>query len=73
VDRSLRADIPGQLADRLGGLEVDDQLVLCWCLHRKVGRFFALEDTIDVARRASVLISWVCPVADETAAELVKL
>src|SRR5215510_165523 len=38
-------------AERLGGLEVDDQLVLGRRLHRQVGRLLALEDTIDVAGR----------------------
>ena len=37
-------------AERLGGLEVDDQLVLGRRLHRQVGRLLALEDAIDVAR-----------------------
>ena len=36
-------------SERLGGLEIDHQLVLCWRLHRKVGRFLSLEDAIDVA------------------------
>src|SRR5881396_2521426 len=35
-------------AERLCGLEVDDQLVLGRRLHRKVGRLLALEDAIDV-------------------------
>jgi hypothetical protein len=37
-------------AERLGGLEVDDQLVLGRRLHRKLARFCALEDTVDVFR-----------------------
>src|SRR4249920_1661162 len=36
--------------ERLGGLEIDHQLVLDGGLHRKVGRLFALEYAIDVAR-----------------------
>src|SRR5262249_20092194 len=36
-------------AERPGGLEVDGQLILGRCLHRKVGRFLAVEDAIDVA------------------------
>ena len=43
-------------AERLGGLEVDDQLVLGRCLHRQVGGFLTFEDAIDVAGRASVLV-----------------
>ena len=39
-------------AERLGGLEVDHQLVLGRRLHRQVGRLLALEDAVDVAGRA---------------------
>jgi hypothetical protein len=52
-------------AERLGGLEVDDQFVFRRCLHRQVGRFLALEDTIDVASRAAELVVQVRPVGDE--------
>src|SRR6516225_4337389 len=38
-------------AERLCGLEVDRQLVLGRRLHRHVGWFLALEDTIDIAGR----------------------
>ena len=43
-------------AERLGGLEVDHQLVLGRRLHRQVGRLLALEDAIDVAGRVPVLV-----------------
>ena len=33
----------------VGGLEIDHKLELGWSLHWQVGRFLALEDTIDVA------------------------
>ena len=49
-------------AERLGGLEVDDQLVLGRGLHRKVGRLFAFEDAIDVAGRAPILVDRIRPV-----------
>src|ERR1700716_4327743 len=49
-------------AERLGGLEVDDQLVLGRRLHRQVGRLLALEDAVDVAGGASVLVDQVGPV-----------
>jgi hypothetical protein len=42
--------------ERLGGLEVDDQDILGRCLHGKISGFLALEDAIDVASRAPVLI-----------------
>src|SRR5215510_3862554 len=35
-------------AERLGGLQVDDQLVLRRRLHRQVGWFLALEDAIHI-------------------------
>jgi hypothetical protein len=43
-------------AERLGGLEVDHQVVLGWRLHRKVCWLLALEDAIDVAGRAAKLV-----------------
>ena len=44
-------------AERLGGLEVDHQLVFSRCLHRQVGWLLALEDAIDIAGRAPVLVN----------------
>ena len=43
-------------AERLGGLEVDSEFVLGRRLHRKIGGFLALEDAIDVAGRAPILL-----------------
>ncbi len=55
-------------AERLGGLEVDDQFVLGWRLHRQIGWLLALEDAIDVAGRAPVLIDQISPIGDQAAA-----
>jgi hypothetical protein len=46
-------------AERLGGLEIDNQFVLRRRLYRKVG-LFALEDAIDVnsGLRALVVSAW---------------
>ena len=54
-------------AERLGGLEVDHQLVLGRRLHRQVGRLLALEDAIDVAGRAPVLVDQIGPIGDQAA------
>ena len=43
-------------AERLGGLEIDDQFKLGRRLHRQVGRLLALENAIDVGGRVPVLI-----------------
>src|SRR5215831_6418101 len=43
-------------AERLGSLEINDQLVLSRRLHRQVGRLLSLEDPIDVARGEPVLV-----------------
>ena len=58
ITSSARASSDGGTveAERLGGLEIDHQLVLGRRLHRKVGRLLALEDAIDVARRSPVLV-----------------
>ena len=34
-------------AERLGSLEVDDQIKLRWGLHRQVARLLSLEDSVD--------------------------
>jgi hypothetical protein len=52
-------------AERFSGLEVDDQLVLGRRLHRQVGRLLGLEDAVDIAGRAAVLVDQVRPVGDE--------
>jgi hypothetical protein len=52
-------------AQRLGGLEVDDKLILRWRLHRHIGWLLALEDAIDVAGRATELIEEVASIADQ--------
>ena len=54
-------------AERLGGLEVDHQLVLGRRLHRQVGRLLALEDAVDVAGRAPVLVDEIRPIGDQAA------
>src|SRR5262245_45439722 len=52
---------------RLGGLEVDHQLVLVGRLHRQVGRLLVLEDAIDIAGSAAELVDHVGRVGDEAA------
>src|SRR5262245_23268952 len=54
-------------AKRLGGFEVDHQLVLSRSLHRQVGWLLALEDAIHVAGGAAELIEEIRSIADETA------
>src|SRR5262245_46963459 len=48
-------------AERLGGLEIDDQFVLGGCLHWQIGRPLAFENAIYVGRRASALVDAVSP------------
>ena len=55
-------------AERLGGLEIDHQLVFGRCLYRQVGRLLAFEDAIDVAGRAPVLVDKIRPIGDQAAA-----
>ena len=56
-------------AERLGGLEVDDQLELGRLLHRQVGRLLALEDAIDIAGCALVEIDIVDAIGCQSAAD----
>ena len=55
-------------AQRLGGLEVDRQFVLGRCLHRQVGRLIALEDSVDIPRRALALVEEIRPIRNQAAA-----
>jgi hypothetical protein len=55
-------------AERLGGLEIDDKLVLGRRLYRQVGGFLALEDAIDVAGGTSILVDPIRPIGDQAAA-----
>jgi hypothetical protein len=52
---------------RRGGLEINDQLILSRRLDRKVRRLFALEDAVDVAGRAAVLVEQIGPIGDQPA------
>ena len=54
-------------AERLCRLEVDDQLVLAWRLHRKVSRLLALENAIDVGSRASEHVIGIDAVREQAA------
>ena len=69
ITSSARASSDGGTVEpeRLGGLEIDHQLVLGRRLHRQVGRLLALEDAIDVAGRAPVLVDEIRPVGDQAA------
>ena len=49
-------------AERLGGLEVYDKLVLARRLHRKISRFLSLKDAINVAGRAPGIIDDIRPI-----------
>src|SRR6516165_9870749 len=62
--------------ERLGGLQVDDKLVLGRRLYRQVSGFLAFEDAIDIASRAPILVegigSIICQAAgrDESSREV---
>src|SRR5262249_45801474 len=53
--------------ERLGSLEVDDQLVLGRLLHRQVLGVRATKNAIDICGRASPLIDLVDTIRDESA------
>ena len=54
--------------ERLGGLDIDCHLEFGRRLYRKLGWILALEDAIDVIRRAPELINSVRPVGDQATA-----
>jgi hypothetical protein len=49
------------------GLRVDDELELGRLLDRKIGGLLTLEDAIDVAGRAPVLVNFIRSVGDQAA------
>jgi hypothetical protein len=54
------------------GLRVDDELELGRLLDRKIGGLLTLEDAIDVAGRAPVLVNFIRSVGDQAAIGDVK-
>src|SRR5204863_3065881 len=52
-------------AERIGGFEIDDELVSGSLLDSQVGRFRALEDLVDVDRGAARQILVIWPVAHQ--------
>ena len=69
ITSSARASSVGGTSrpSALAVLRLIDQLVLGRRLHRQVGRLLALEDAIDVAGRAPVLVDQVGPIGDQAA------
>ena len=55
-------------AERLGSLQVDNEIVFGRKLHRQLARILALEDAINVSRRLPVLVSYIRPVGDKSTA-----
>jgi hypothetical protein len=54
-------------AKRLGGFQVEHQLVFHRRLHQQLSRRFTLENAIDVAGRTAELIDQIRPIGDQTA------
>src|SRR5262245_43997832 len=54
-------------AERLGGLEVDDQLDLSGLLNRQLGRLLAFEDAASVEARLTIQVDKVGTVAHQPA------
>src|SRR5262249_33633670 len=59
-------------AERLCGFQVDHQLVFGRCLYRKIGRLPALEDAVDIARGAPILVEIVRPIGEQSSARDVE-
>jgi hypothetical protein len=75
VEHGLLDDVVGpeqerlrdRQAERLRGLQVDDQLELCGLFDGEIGRFGALEDLVDVGRDPLELLIKIIPVGHEPA------
>ena len=53
--------------ERLGGLEIDDQLELRRLLDRQVARLGTPQDPVDVRRRPTLQVGEVAPIGHQTA------
>src|SRR5262245_38887255 len=61
-------ELPGHVeAERLGGLHVDHQLKFDRGLNGKVADFSAPEDTVEIRRRAPIIVGNVVSVRHQTA------
>ena len=49
-------------AERLGGLEINDQIELGWLLDREVSRLGAAQDLVDIVAGAPEKVRKVCPI-----------
>ena len=69
ITSSARASTIGGTSrpSALAVLRLITRLVLGRRLHRQVGRLLALEDAIDVAGRAPVLVDQIRPIGDQAA------
>jgi hypothetical protein len=54
-------------AERLRGLQINDQLKFRCLIDWQFARLFAFEDTVNVAGRAPIYISRAHPISDEPA------
>jgi hypothetical protein len=52
-------------SERLGSLEIDDQLILCRHLHGEIGRLLALEDAVDISCRQAKLFAANVTIRDQ--------
>src|SRR5262245_55114429 len=53
-------------AERLGGLEIDDQFELSGKLNRQIARFGSLQDLVHISGSASIALTDVDPVVHQT-------
>src|SRR2546430_5855714 len=54
-------------AECLGGLEIDDKLIFDRHLHRQIGWFLALEDTVDIGRSAAKQVDKIGAIGHQSA------
>jgi hypothetical protein len=59
-------------AERLGGVEIDHQLVFYRGLHRQVGRLLAPEDAVGVASGAPKIIEGVVAIGEQASEFSIK-
>src|SRR5262245_30360080 len=65
--RRRRVTRAARLAERLGGHEIDGEIVFGRSLYGQIGRLFALENAIDIARGTAELVGIVDAIRRQSA------
>ena len=66
--KTAKASLSRPDAERLGGLEIDDEIELGRLKHRQIGRLFTLENSPDIDTSLTICVRGIGSVTHQTAA-----